>query len=58
MNDAYMPPPIRKAARLVVQTPRIRIIVMSTSGFSLRVSIVIQSAITITPASISASDLR
>src|ERR1700729_2942773 len=42
MNDAYMPAPSRKAARLVVQTPRMRIIVMSTSGFLLRVSTKIQ----------------
>ena len=32
MNDEYSPPPIRNAARFVVHTPRIRIIVMSTSG--------------------------
>ena len=38
MNDAYMPAPSRNAARFVVQTPRIRIIVMSISGLSLRTS--------------------
>ena len=32
MNEAYMPAPSRKAVRLVVHTPRIRIIVMSISG--------------------------
>ena len=32
MNDAYMPAPSRNAARLVVHTPRMRIIVMSISG--------------------------
>src|ERR1039458_4951595 len=43
MNDAYMPAPSRNAARLVVQTPRIRIIVMSTSGSRLRTSTAIHS---------------
>ena len=31
-NELYIPNPIRKPARLVVQTPRSRIICMSTSG--------------------------
>src|SRR5579885_1934812 len=38
MKDAYMPAPSRNAVRLVVQTPRIRIIAMSISGSRLRVS--------------------
>ena len=42
MNDEYMPAPSRNAARLVVQTPRIRIIVMSISGTLLCVSTAIQ----------------
>ena len=43
MNDAYMPAPSRNAARLVVHTPRIRIIVMSISGLRLRISTAIQA---------------
>src|SRR5437588_11670605 len=43
-NDEYMPAPSRNAARLVVHTPRIRIIVMSTSGMRLRTSTAIHSA--------------
>src|SRR2546423_819003 len=42
-NDEYMPAPSRNAARLVVHTPRIRIIVMSTSGSRLRTSTAIQA---------------
>src|SRR5271155_474211 len=55
MNEAYMPAPSRKAARLVVHTPRMRIIVMSISGFLLRTSTAIQSADTAKPASSSPS---
>ena len=44
MNEAYMPAPSRNAARLVVHTPRIRIIVMSISGSRLRISFVTHSA--------------
>src|SRR4051812_33984589 len=32
MNELYIPAPTRKAAALTVQTPRMRIIFMSTSG--------------------------
>jgi hypothetical protein len=38
MNEQYMPAPSRNAARFVVHTPRIRIIVMSISGWRLRTS--------------------
>ena len=38
MNEEYMPAPSRNAAALVVHTPRIRIMFMSISGLSLRVS--------------------
>src|SRR5271155_5229628 len=57
MNEAYMPAPSRNAARLVVHTPRMRIIVMSISGFSLRTSTAIQTADTANPASSSPSVL-
>src|SRR5690348_14049499 len=50
MNDAYMPKPSRNATEFVVQTPRIRIIRMSTSGSSDRVSFQTQNASTTTPA--------
>ena len=43
MNDAYIPAPSRNADAFVVHTPRIRIIVMSISGFLLRTSTAIQS---------------
>ena len=44
MNDAYIPAPSRNAARFVVHTPRMRIIVMSISGLRLRTSTAIQIA--------------
>ncbi len=49
MKDEYIPAPSRNAARLVVHTPRIRIIVMSTSGSVLRTSIRIHPAQTTSP---------
>src|SRR5437763_2720951 len=49
MNEAYMPAPSRKAVRFVVQTPRIRIIVMSISGWRLRISTTTQAAQTSSP---------
>src|ERR1700691_2340396 len=49
INDAYMPAPSRKAAALVVQTPRMRIIVMSIRGFLLRTSTAIQATETAMP---------
>src|ERR1019366_738842 len=52
MNDAYIPAPSRKAARFVVHTPRMRIIVMSISGLGLRVSTAIHTAETASPAAI------
>ena len=39
MNDEYIPKPSRSATALVVQTPRIRIMRMSTSGWSERDSL-------------------
>ena len=45
-----MPAPRRNAVRLVVHTPRIRIMVMSISGSRLRVSTATQPRHTITPA--------
>src|ERR1700677_1728785 len=44
MNEEYMPAPSRNAARFVVHTPRMRIIVMSTSGLLARTSTVIQTS--------------
>jgi hypothetical protein len=44
MNEAYMPNPSRAATEFVVQTPRIRIMRMSTSGCGLRDSLRIQTA--------------
>ena len=49
MNDAYIPAPSRNAARFVVHTPRIRIIVMSISGSLLRTSTAIQATETARP---------
>src|ERR1700736_1218409 len=43
MNDEYIPPPSRNAARFVVHTPRMRIIVMSIRGWRLRTSVTIQA---------------
>ena len=43
MNELYMPAPTRNAAALTVQTPRMRIIVMSTSGSAARSSLRTQS---------------
>ena len=43
-NDAYIPAPSRNATRLVVQTPRMRIIAMSISGSSLWTSTHTQAA--------------
>src|SRR4051794_35077432 len=39
MNEEYMPKPRSSATELVVQTPRIRIMRMSTSGWSLAASL-------------------
>ncbi len=55
MNAEYMPAPSRNAAALAVQTPRIRIIVMSISGVALRTSTAIQQAPTAIPAASSPS---
>ena len=55
MNDAYMPAPSRKAARFVVHTPRMRIIVMSISGLALRISTAIHTHDTASPAAINPS---
>src|ERR1700760_2872916 len=49
MNDEYMPKPSRAATVLVVQTPRIRIIRMSTSGCGERLSFRTQSGRTTAP---------
>jgi hypothetical protein len=57
MNDAYIPAPSRNADALVVHTPRIRIIVMSTSGLRLRTSTAIQATETVTPTAIRPSVL-
>src|SRR3954467_10997003 len=57
MNDEYMPAPRRKAAMLVVQTPRTRIIVMSTNGSRLWTSTVTQSTQNTMPTPNSASVL-
>src|ERR1700749_2612098 len=57
MNDEYIPAPSRKAARFVVQTPRMRIIVMSISGFELRTSTGTHSTVTAMPTASSASVL-
>src|ERR1700727_75894 len=50
MNDAYIPAPSRNAARLVVHTPRIRIIAMSIRGSRLRSSTATHAAHTAKPA--------
>src|SRR5436305_1029400 len=57
MNDEYMPAPSRNAARFVVHTPRMRIIVMSTSGSRLRTSTATQIAPTTSPNASNASVL-
>ncbi len=44
MNDEYIPKPSSNATAFVVQTPRIRIILMSTSGWSERDSLRTHSA--------------
>src|ERR1700749_725413 len=49
MNEAYMPAPSRNATRFVVHTPRMRIIVMSTSGLSLCTSTATQATHTSAP---------
>ena len=49
MKDEYIPTPIRKATVLVVQTPRIAIIRMSTSGSRERSSSRTQAAISTMP---------
>ncbi len=54
MNDEYIPAPSRNATRFVVQTPRIRISDISTSGSRLWTSTQIQAAITTAPAASSA----
>jgi hypothetical protein len=48
-NEEYIPTPIRKATVLVVQTPRIAIIRMSTNGSRERSSSRTQAAITNIP---------
>src|SRR5579862_5626864 len=50
MNVEYIPAPSRNAVRFVVQTPRMRIIVMSISGMRLLLSTTTQTAITTRPA--------
>ncbi len=52
MKEAYIPAPSRKAARLVVHTPRMRIIVMSISGLRERISTSTHMAVTTRPAAI------
>jgi hypothetical protein len=52
MNDAYIPAPSRKAARFVVHTPRMRIIVMSISGSLLRTSTATHTAMNASPTAI------
>ncbi len=52
MNDEYIPNPSRSATALVVQTPRIRIMRMSTSGWSDLDSLRTQKASRTTPATI------
>ena len=49
MKDEYIPTPMRKATALVVQTPRIAIIRMSTSGSRERRSSPTQAAISTAP---------
>ncbi len=49
MNDEYMPNPSRSATAFVVQTPRMRIMRMSTSGWSDRDSLRTQNASSTTP---------
>src|SRR5205807_9580614 len=58
MNEEYMPAPSRKAARFVVHTPLIRIIVMSTRGSRLRTSTAIHRKHTSTPKPSSPSVLK
>src|SRR6516165_8637579 len=55
MNDEYMPAPSRKALTLVVQAPRMRIIVMSIRGSGLDVSTTTQAQQIAKPAARSAS---
>jgi hypothetical protein len=55
--EPYIPIPSRKAARLVVQTPRMRIMCMSTSGSLQRSSLMIQSSTIPAPAATSPSVL-
>src|SRR4051812_30345237 len=55
MNDEYIPKPSSSATVLVVQTPRMRIIFMSTSGSALWVSLYTQAASTSSPDSITTS---
>ena len=55
MKDEYMPAPSRNAVRFVVQTPRIRIIVMSIRGDALRTSTATHAQQTRTPAANNAS---
>ena len=43
MNELYIPAPTRNAAALTVHTPRMRIIVMSTSGSAAACSLRIQT---------------
>ena len=51
-NALYIPKPIRKPARFVVQTPRSRIIRMSTSGLAERISTLTQTTATTAAATI------
>jgi hypothetical protein len=55
MNEEYIPTPTRKATRLVVQTPRRRIILISTSGSRARVSTTTHAVSRTTPRTMSAS---
>src|SRR5579872_4251400 len=52
MNDAYIPKPSRSATAFVVQTPRIRIIRMSTRGCDERASLRTHRASSTRPAAI------
>jgi hypothetical protein len=54
-NELYIPNPSRNPARLVVQTPRMRIIPMSTSGLGDLVSVQIHTTATTTPTAMSPS---
>jgi hypothetical protein len=55
MKEEYIPAPTRKAAALTVQTPRTRIIFMSTSGSAVRDSLRTQTTASSSPAASSPS---